>query len=260
MKIVNKLSRIVAEALRLGPAIGIDRRENHRKSTFKKSFDGPYLLDTPGDRTFEFCMKGYGPFIADTIAAYEQPFLFLDIGANLGLFSLLAARHPLCLKVLAFEPLPAIFNNLTSNVQYNRAAKVSAHCYAIDDSDSDVELRFNPEHSGMSKLVASGMAGAVRAKPLGAERLTELVGKSPTAILAKIDVEGSELSVMSILRQTKFYPRLDAIIIEISERNLAPKVKSDLLDLLAEDGFVETSRNGPSEHYDAFYRRLRSNT
>ena len=188
------------------------------------------------------------------IAGYDRTFLFLDIGANLGLFSLLAARHPLCRKVLAFEPLPAIFASLSMNIERNRAGKVEPHCCAISDAGSHVYLSYDPKHSGMSKVVADEM-GSVRAKAMNATRLTEVVGKFEGAILAKIDVEGSELTVFSILRQTGFYAAVDAIIIEISERNLTAHDKAELLDLLEAEGFAEVNRNGTAEHYDAYYRR-----
>jgi hypothetical protein len=85
-----------------------DRRgESTSALTFIRSVCGPDLLDTPGDQTFALCARGYASsFVDDVIRSYDREFLFLDIGANLGLFSLLADCHPLCRRVLAFEPLP----------------------------------------------------------------------------------------------------------------------------------------------------------
>ncbi len=241
------LAREIAETI---------RRILHRSGpVFRKSVYGPLLRDTPGDRTFELCMTGYGPFIAERIAGYERAFLFLDIGANLGLFSLLADRHPLCRRVLAFEPLPSIFANLSANVERNRAVKVETHCLAITEAGRHVDLSYNPAHSGMSKISPEHGPGTVRAKGGDADELDRLVGDTQDDIMAKIDVEGSELKVLSILRRTRFYPAIKAIIIEISENTLAIRDKENLISLLGQEGFVELSRAGTEEHYDAYYVR-----
>jgi FkbM family methyltransferase len=234
----------------------ITRRILHRSAPrFRKSVYGPLLLDTPGDRTFELCLTGYGPFVAERIAGYERDFLFLDIGANLGLFSLLADRHPLCRKVLALEPLPAIFANLCANLERNRAVKVAAHCCAISEAGRHVEMSYNPAHSGMSKIILKRGPGTVRAKAVNAAELDRLIGDPQGDIVAKIDVEGSELAVLSILQKTRFYRAIKAIIIEISENSLASGDKADLLALLGKEGFVELSRAGSEKHYDAYYVR-----
>ena len=222
---------------------------------FRRSVYGPLLLDTPGDRTFELCLTGYGPFVAERIAGYGHEFLFLDIGANLGLFSLIADRQPLCRRALAFEPLPSVFASLRANLERNSAAKVTAHCCAISDAGGHVELSHDPAHSGMSKVMPQRGPGTVRARAIGATELDRLVGEPQGDILAKIDVEGSEAAVLSILRRTRFYPAIKAIIIEVSEHNLAGDGKAGLLALLASEGFVEISRAGPDEHYDAYYVR-----
>ncbi len=83
MNVSGALKRLAAAASSFWPGPRPQILPDQSGSIFRKSFDGPYLLDTPGDRTFEFCVEGYGPFIADMIAAYDRKFLFLDIGANL---------------------------------------------------------------------------------------------------------------------------------------------------------------------------------
>lgn len=225
--------------------------------TFTQSVYGPFLLDTPGDRTFELCATGYGStFVDDVIRHYDREFLFLDFGANLGLFSLLADRHPLCRRVLAFEPLPKIFSNLQANLVRNGASKVEAFCMAVTGTGRrHMHLSFDPRHSGMSKVLTRSGRGSVRVKTIGAFGLTKLVGGWRRPILAKIDVEGSEVDVLSALQGSGFYSLVEAIVIEISDRNLGARKKAELFHLLASDGFQEIARSGPEEHYDAHYRR-----
>ena len=224
--------------------------------SFARSVYGPLLWITPDDRTFELCVTGYGGFVRDAIAAQDRPFVFLDIGANLGLFSLLAARHPLCRRVIAIEPLPSIFPNLQANIRRNAAAAIEPVLGAVTLSSGElVHLSFNERHSGMSRIVG-GLPGSVAAPALSAGSLNDLLPDTNTRIVAKIDVEGSELDVLSTLRQTRFYRAIEEIIIEVSEVNLGTAGRRQLMAMLTEDGYQELARAGAENHYDARYRRV----
>jgi FkbM family methyltransferase len=246
----------------LGRARSALRRHRSRSTpaadaTFTRSIYGPLLRDTPGDRTFELCLNGYDtPLVADTVRLHERPFVFLDIGANLGIFSLLAARNPHCVRALAFEPLPGIFANLQANVARNGAELVEVHCAALTSARRHhVYLRYDARHSGMAKIVPRARRGCVRARAIDGPALGRLVGEPQEPILAKIDVEGSERDVLQVLRQSGIYPAVNTMVIEISEQNLGNAERAALLAMLAEDGFVEVKRSGPQDHYDAVYRR-----
>ena len=223
--------------------------------SFVRSTYGPYLLNRPGDRTFELCVRGYGPFVADAIASQDRPFVFLDVGANIGLFSLLAAQNPRCERVLALEPLPDIFRSLRANIDRNGAATVEPILGAVATTDADVYLSFHARHSGMSKIVQHRQ-GCVRAPVISADMLDRLFPTPPNTVVAKIDVEGSEVDVLSTLRRTHFYSAIAEILIEVSKRNLGSAKQRLLLEMLAQDGYEEVSRSGDAAHYDARYRRV----
>jgi FkbM family methyltransferase len=230
------------------------------KLSFVHSSYGVLLFNSPGDRTFELCVKGYGSFISDVIAGYDEEFTFLDVGANLGLFSLLAAKNPNCRRVLAIEPAPIIFRNLEANLRRNGAGIVKTVMGAVTSSpDAMVFLSYSPRHSGMSRITTRN-ATAIPVPSISAAQLNSLVPRSTTAIVAKIDVEGSELDVLSTLRKTHFNDRIVEVIIEVSERNLGSDRRDELLWLLEEDGYRELSRAGPAEHYDAQYRKMANRT
>lgn len=224
---------------------------------FMRSVYGPELAVTAGDKTFQFCVEGYDTGLVDrTIQALDQEFLFLDIGANLGLFSLLADRHRLCRRVVAFEPLPEVFANLQANLERNEALKVTPVCAAVTNTAKHhVYLSFDPSHSGMSRVLSRRRKGSVRARTVGPSLLNELVGNWRGPVVAKIDVEGSEVDVLRALRETDFYRSVQTVIIEISERNLGAAGRTDLLSFLAADGFRLNEREGPDDHYDAHYQR-----
>lgn len=231
-------------------------REIVTKLSFVQSVYGPYLLNTPGDRTFELCVDGYGSFVSNAIGVQDRRFVFLDIGANLGLFSLLAAKNPHCERVIAFEPLPDIFRNLECNIRRNGGGKIEAILGVVSATqDSFAYLTFDPRHSGMSRIIER-RSGSVRAPVVSAKTLDSLFPEPPDAIVAKIDVEGSEVDVLSTLRTARIYSSIAEIIIEISERHLGSAKRSEAMLMLARDGYEEVSRAGSPHHYDARYRRI----
>ena len=223
--------------------------------SFTRSAYGPELLIVPGERTFDLSIHGYGRFISDAIAGQDRPFIFLDVGANLGLFSLLAARNANCRRVIAIEPLPAIFARLQANVRHSGAGTIELLQGAIHaGSAGQVAMSFNPAHTGMSQVLEAGSAG-IMVPVIAAGVLDEQLACNGERIVAKIDVEGSEIDVIAVLRRMRSYSRVSEIVIEISERNLGNERRDRLLQMLAEDGFAEHSRAGEPAHYDAWYRR-----
>lgn len=224
---------------------------------YATSVYGPELCTDWGDKTFQLCTQGYGPFIADAINACREPFVFLDIGANVGVFSLVAGRHELCQRVHAFEPVPATYYRLCINLVRNRAGNVRPHRAAISSrSDPAATMTFNPRHTGMSKLVDGGTNG-VTVRTIKAGELNRLVKPTRLPVVAKIDVEGSEAQVLHELTRTEFFNSIDRLIIEVSRRNAEEEEIARLLHMLADNAFVETGRSGDPEHYDALFERPR---
>ncbi|RHX93801.1 hypothetical protein DLM76_12435 [Leptospira yasudae] len=77
----------------------------------------------------------------------------LDIGSNIGLFSLFAASHGHNIKIHAFEPVIDIFNILKINLSLYAPNSV-AHNMAISEKTGETLITFYPEMSGMSSLLA----------------------------------------------------------------------------------------------------------
>src|SRR5262249_13393741 len=135
--------------------------------------------------------------LADAIAAKGAgPFTFVDIGANVGLYSLfVAARAEGRATILAIEPQPGILDRLRFNLAANPVIAIDVLAIAIADRTGVVELVLDASDSGgthIEKQAQRGAAGgrsvSVPCKPL----LAAVTGAGLAQIDAlKIDVEGA---------------------------------------------------------------------
>lgn len=79
--------------------------------------------------------------------------IFIDAGANLGLYTI-DLNHRCALKsTIAFEPLPKNFNQICGNIFANNLSdRVTAKCEALSDADGTAALRVNTAYTIHSTL------------------------------------------------------------------------------------------------------------
>ena len=78
--------------------------------------------------------------------------VWLDVGANVGIYSLLAGRANPAICVYAFEPAPDTFAQLQNNIQLNGLDKVEAYQQAVGDKIGQVRLFFSDNDCNASVL------------------------------------------------------------------------------------------------------------
>jgi FkbM family methyltransferase len=120
----------------------------------------------------------------------------LDIGANAGFFSLLAAaRVSPSGRVFAFEPIPSVRRELEANVARNGFGNVRIRDEAVSDRRATLRIFEGPAaHKGLSSLRRiDGVAGSFEVSAIALDDLQEEIGP---VRFAKIDVEGAELLVL----------------------------------------------------------------
>lgn len=122
----------------------------------------------------------------------------LDVGANTGLFSLLAARLSPKATVHAFEPVPRVFAMLQSNVARNALVNVVCHPLALTDSPGKVSMYVpSDEVPLMASTLPDWQPGSAR---IGVEATTVDRFVEDHCIsdvdLIKIDTEGTEDQVI----------------------------------------------------------------
>ena len=204
------------------------------------------------DSTFLFYLKGsYGQHLSSFLKEHAGEFVFLDIGANQGLYSMLASGNPACRAVIAFEPIPETAALLRENLGLNRCASVTLREEAISDRTGVHEVQLDPRHTGSVSL-HHGVDGRRDSRTLSIRTIDhdvldaiEIPGECP--ILVKIDVEGLEEIVIRELMASRHFNRVTDIYYEVDEQWLdAARVQS----LLEESGFTSMDRIGSGTHYD----------
>lgn len=165
--------------------------------------------------------------------------IFVDVGANEGMISLVAARCVGSLgRVIAFEPNPAPRAIFERNILRNNINNVEIRPTGLGDLNSVLDL-FVPEiNSGEGTFTTlRGLRGRSVACPVtvGDEAL-----KGVRPQLIKIDVEGFEAHVLRGLQQTIERAR-PAICIELVRAHLArdgetPETVIEMLDSMGYKG------------------------
>lgn len=158
----------------------------------------------------------------------------IDVGANLGLFSLVVARHH-GNRVIAFEPAPSTFAALQANVRANR---LSVECRRLALADRDGEVRFSMQTKGRANYsIATGPDGI----GVPARRLDTVLGELgiERVSLLKIDTEGFETAVLHGAGRTLAEIRPSLIYFEVCpalarEAGFAP---SDPARILVDAGY-----------------------
>ena len=139
----------------------------------------------------------------------------IDIGANIGYFSLLASTlaGPQG-RVHAFEPDPSNCRILRRNLRINRAVNVRVVQAALSNNDEPLHLYLNSTNKGDHRIWGSNgevrKRIKIRAMPL--DRYLEKTSTSPSFI--KLDVQGAEGKVLEGMQETLAQPGPKYLILE----------------------------------------------
>jgi FkbM family methyltransferase len=230
-----------------------------------RSYYGVRMVKNIEDSTWRACMVGgYGTFISDYISSLSRPFIFLDIGSNQGLFGLFAAQHPLCSRVVAFEPNPHTFSLLVRNISLSvHSEKIHPVCAAIGSNDSYVMDMVVPvNHSGASTSQKTDKIEGrhFRSIVVQGKFLEDIVHpEEGREIHAKIDVEGAEMLVLEQLSELGLLDRITSVIVEISANIEGTRHMDEIVSFFDEHRWVLTSRSDGKTHYDAVYTNTNAN-
>jgi FkbM family methyltransferase len=246
----------VVKTLRKWKAAALSPLMARRDGPVRSAY-GVLMVPNWHDTTFRYCVFGtYGRDLADLLLGQKGDFVFVDIGANQGLYSLIAAQNPMCRQVIAFEPVPATHTRLAANVALNGgAARTVLHQLAIADSVGEVTINVAEGHTGTATLAGRNDAqpsdGGVVIHTIDAPLVDPLLaGDLP--MFVKIDVEGLEAVVIAELAKTNAMARIAHIFYEVDDRWASA---GEIEARLRGAGFTRFAKYGRGHHYDVLASR-----
>jgi FkbM family methyltransferase len=185
----------------------------------------PYLANTPTGiylvtneaEMIQSHLLNFGSFepaaarLADAVSRARAG-IVVDVGANIGTFSVHLATLNRDVEILAYEPQRLVYYQLCANILLNQARNVSAHRLAVGASRGTAEVpvldpyeekfpgsvTLDPAVAAVRAAMPGGIEPKLRAKSFETVEVTtldeQLAGK--TVSFLKIDVEGMELAVL----------------------------------------------------------------
>ena len=221
---------------------------NHHRFTCQTRFAGRFAGDTRDIlQQYLYYFGIWEPNLTHWIVGRLRPGdTFIDVGANIGYYSLLAAKSVgRNGSVVAIEASPTIFRQLEANLRLNGVANVRGVNVAVSDCEGIARLFRGPAtNAGLSTIVADEAAPndcqfecEVATAPLHKLLTSDEIAK---ARLIKIDVEGAEWPAITGMSPLFSDARPDLeIMVEVCHDRLARQGRSpdELLATFQAAGF-----------------------
>jgi FkbM family methyltransferase len=170
------------------------------------------VLETRSERVLFPCDprdRGIPPVVAMNFGAYEPVDFamvralmpsggtFMDVGANIGWYSLhIAVRDPAA-RVLALEPVPASFRWLQAAVALNGVSNVECHQLAVGERSGTTVLYVDPSIAGAASAAPSEHTETADAVECSVVTLDAFVAEHAVTLdFLKLDIEGGELAAL----------------------------------------------------------------
>jgi FkbM family methyltransferase len=144
---------------------------------------------------------------------------FLDLGANVGFYTVLVSAFCPRGRVIAVDVDPRLICEVLSNVAANAFTHAEAICGAAWDSDGEI-LAFEPEQTGnlsTNRIVSQAAGTTIGCVSFKVDAMCRQLDFHPAA--AKVDVEGAEAHVLRGMTET--LQGLSLLLLEIHPARLA---------------------------------------
>lgn len=231
------------------------RLTRHRRFPLLVSRRGARFLLDP--RNWLDCELAMGrPYenevVAHAAATMERERLdvFVDIGANLGLYTVLLGQLPFVTQVVAFEPVRRNFNQLLANVFANRLdGKVEAHRLALGDKAEQLTIHIDPRSTAIARfdrsLEARDPASFALREVVSVAPFDTVVSLTQARVFVKIDVEGHAAAVLRGM--DRFLAENDAVV----QVELFPEEEGTITEIFDRHGYEAAEAFGR----DRYFRR-----
>jgi FkbM family methyltransferase len=142
----------------------------------------------------------------------------IDVGANVGIFTVYAATLASKGKIYAFEPVKSNFNHLTKNIALNKLKNVIIERVGISDSKRETTIFLERSNTGGHSLYKEKYENIETIRGTETINLITLQEvfdryKIKNCNFLKIDCEGSEFDVIKGLPDS-YFGKIDKIVLE----------------------------------------------
>lgn len=138
--------------------------------------------------------------------------MFIDVGANIGIYSILAASKGA--DCIAIEPIPETFKSLIDNVNVNGFFE-NITTLNLGIGDACGKLKFTSSLDTVNHALSEGESNE-NIIEVNVEKLDEIIKPSDQKIIIKIDVEGFESKVIDGAEGLLKNQNLQVILMELN--------------------------------------------
>ena len=190
-----------------------------------------YIEQTVWNGTqIDFSVRSHHEFVRSRGCKYKEPNtdkwidtffgeddIFYDVGANIGIYSLYAAKRRKC-KVYAFEPLYHNFSTLNRNIFLNDLNdKILAYNISLHDELEVDKIYLNGLEEGDALAIFKKGGNAKYIQGSISFSVDELTKYLPFPNHIKIDVDGNEPFIVRGMKKVLKDKRLRSVLVEINQ-------------------------------------------
>ena len=162
----------------------------------------------------------------------------IDIGAHIGLFSLLVSQLCKTGKILSFEPVSENFDLLVSNLKLNHIKNILPFNMAVSKNSGRLDLFLNNDQSAHSIFSKSSESISVESTSL--QKIFE-ENKISSCKLLKLDCEGAEYEIIDSL-PSEYLDKIQNMVIEYHLADTKPELVKSLILKIKNAGFKIKTR------------------
>jgi FkbM family methyltransferase len=129
---------------------------------------------------------------------------FIDVGANMGFYSIMFAVKRLADRIIAFEPDPGNYARFVANIKLNDfARKIEAVPIALGDANGEVTLYEGAKwNRGESTIAEPDQTPKLATHRVRQTRFDDAFAIARQSLIIKMDVEGYEFHVLRGMERT----------------------------------------------------------
>jgi len=221
------------------------------KTCVKTNYGFSMIVDPKRDLGLEKKIYFTGEYETGTLRVLkgilQNKGVFLDIGANIGLYSLYVSYYFPEIKIFSFEPLNSAHDILAENIRLNEFKNIETFNYALGSQRESLYIHEHEYERGSSFITSKPTNEEISLFSLD-ELYENLTSEKISAI--KVDVEGFELEVLKGGENIIFKKHRPIIIVECSDlRNYHKATKDDIFELMSNYGYVLYKSDSGKEYF-----------